>query len=126
MLRDTKPDFLKRLYDPFYFDRQREHVPNDTMTLSHPLFVEDDGELLARLSKFQVINGQKLASKPLDAIGVAALDALEETMSAPSMDVSFQFEPGQIQILNNRVIGHRRTGFTDWPEEDRKRLLVRL
>ena len=63
-LRDNNPDLLKRLYAPFYFDRQREHASDDAM-------------------------------------------------SAPGMDVSFQFEPGQIQILNNRVIGHRRTGFTD-------------
>ncbi len=83
------------------------------MTLSHPLFVEDDGKLLARRSKFQVINGQKLAGKPLDAVRVAALDALEGPMSVPGMDASFQFEPGQIQILNNRVIGHRRMGFSD-------------
>ena len=47
-------------------------------------------------------------------------------MSAPGMDVCFQFETGQIQFLNNRVIGHRRTRFTDWPEGHRKRLLVRL
>ena len=125
-LRDTNPKLLKRLYSPFYFDRQREHAPNDAMTFSHPLFVENDGELLARLSKFQVINGQQLAGKPLDAARAKALDALEEVMSAPGMDVSFQFEPGQIQFLNNRVIGHRRTRFTDWPKGNRKRLLVRI
>ena len=26
----------------------------------------------------------------------------------------------------NRLLGHRRTGFTDWPDEGKKRLLVRL
>ena len=124
--RDNNPDLLKRLYAPFYFDRQREHASYDAMTLSHPLFAEDDGDLLARLSKFQVMNGHKLAGDPLDAIGAEALDALEDAMSAPGMDVSFQFEPGQIQIINNRVIGHRRTEFIDWREADRKRLLVRL
>ena len=46
--------------------------------------------------------------------------------SAPGMDASFHFEPGQIQIINKRVIGHRRMEFIDWPEADRKRLLVRL
>ena len=125
-LRDSQPELLRRLYAPFHFDRQREHAPDDAMTLHHPLFADDAGELLARLSKFQVMNGQKLAGEPLDSAGAAALDALEGAMSTPGMDVSFQFEPGQIQILNNRVIGHRRTGFEDWPEADQKRLLVRL
>ena len=52
--------------------------------------------------------------------------AIHWTLSAPGMDVSFHFEPGQIKIINNRVIGHRRTELVDWPEADQDRLLVRL
>lgn len=125
-LRSKQPDLLRRLYEPFFFDRQREHAPNDVMTTHHALFEPDGGDVLARLSKFQVVNGQVLANEPLDDAGAAALDALEGAMNAPGMDVSFQFQPGQIQILNNRKIGHRRTGFEDWPDAQNKRLLVRL
>ena len=126
VLRLERPDLLNRLYQPFYFDRQREHAPQDVMTTYHPLFKVEENRLLARLSRFQVLNGQRLAGEPIDALGVEALDALEEKMNAPGMDVSFTFEPGQIQILDNRRIGHRRTGFEDWPEPQLKRLLVRL
>ncbi|MEH6478214.1 MAG: TauD/TfdA family dioxygenase, partial [Sneathiella sp.] len=28
-LRETHPELLDRLYEPFYFDRQREHGPED-------------------------------------------------------------------------------------------------
>jgi len=125
-LRAAAPTLLQRLYEPFHFDRQREHAPDDVMTLHHPLFEAGGGQLLARLSKFQVVNGQALAGKALDPLGTEALDALEDIMSAPGMDVTFDFQPGQIQIINNRVIGHRRTGFADWPEPERKRRLVRL
>lgn len=125
-LKQKRPDLLQRLYEPFQFDRQREHAPDDAMTISHPLFEETDGRLCARLSRFQVINGQKLAGEPLDPLGSEALDALEAEMNAPGMDVSFNFEPGQIQIVDNLRIGHRRTSFEDWPEPARKRLLVRL
>ena len=38
----------------------------------------------------------------------------------------FFFEPGQVQIVDNRRCGHRRTGFFDWPEPERRRHLVRL
>ena len=38
----------------------------------------------------------------------------------------FDFQAGQIQIVDNRCIGHRRTGFEDWPEPERRRHLVRL
>ena len=47
-------------------------------------------------------------------------------VTAPGMAAQFHFEPGQIQILDNRALGHKRTGFTDWPEPERKRLLIRL
>ncbi len=125
-LANARPDLLARLYQPFYFDRQREHAPNEVMTTHHPLFNAEHGRLHARLSHFQVMNGQKLANTPLDALGAEALLALEAQMNAPGMDISFQFEPGQIQIVDNRRIGHRRTGFEDWPDPHRKRLLIRL
>ena len=42
------------------------------------------------------------------------------------MAARFDFEPGQMQLIDNRALGHKRTGFCDWPEDERKRLLVRL
>lgn len=126
-LKAKRPDLTARLARDFHFDRQREHAPGDVMTISHPLFEETpDDRLLARLSRFQVMNGHDLAGEALDDLGAEALDAFEAEMNAPGVDISFNFEPGQIQILNNRRIGHRRTGFQDWPDTDRKRLLVRL
>ena len=71
-------------------------------------------------------NGQALAGVELHAAGVAALDALDGIMARPDMTVDFHFEAGQMQFLNNRQIAHKRTGFRDWPEPERKRHLVRL
>jgi alpha-ketoglutarate-dependent taurine dioxygenase len=52
--------------------------------------------------------------------------AMEAIMNEPGMGQEFWFEPGQIQIIDNRRIGHKRTAFSDWPEPERKRRLVRL
>ena len=120
------PDLLPRLYRPFYFDRQREHSPDDVMTTHHPMLEEHDGRLIARLSRFQVRNGYTLAGSTLDAEGEAALEAFEAILNEPGMAARFQFEPGQMQIIDNRALGHKRTGFRDWPDAERKRLLVRL
>ncbi len=125
-LRETAPDLLARLYEPFCFDRQREHATDDIKYLWHPCFEAPNGRLLARLSRFQVKNGYPLAGAEIDTRGAAALEALEEAMRAPGQALTFHFEPGQIQLVNNRLLGHRRTGFRDWPEAERKRLLVRL
>jgi len=125
MLR-RHPDHLARLYQPYYFDRQREHAPGDVQTTFHPLFANDDGALVARLSHFQVVNGYALAGEPFDGPGVAALDALESILNEPVMWKDFHFEPGQIQFLDNRRCGHKRTAFVDYPEPERRRRLVRL
>jgi hypothetical protein len=38
----------------------------------------------------------------------------------------FQLAPGDIQLLHNHQILHARSAFTDWPQEERKRHLLRL
>ena len=120
------PELLRRLYRPYVFDRQREHGLGDAMTVRHPMFENHDGRLMARLSRFHVRMGHALAGEPLDSEGGAAMEALEAIMNETGMGQEFWFEPGQIQIIDNRRVGHKRSGFTDWPEPDRKRKLVRL
>jgi hypothetical protein len=77
------------------------------------LFERDGDRLTARLSRFQVGNGHALAGEPVDADGLAALDALEQVMNGADLAAEFRFEPGQIQIVNNCVMAHRRTAFRD-------------
>jgi alpha-ketoglutarate-dependent taurine dioxygenase len=90
------------------------------------MFEFQEDRLIARLSRFQVVNGQKLAEEPLDDLGRRALEAFEAIIEEPGMAKDFFFEPGQIQIVDNRRCGHRRSGFQDWPEPARKRHLIRL
>jgi alpha-ketoglutarate-dependent taurine dioxygenase len=125
-MRRRHPDLLERLYRPFYFDRQREHAPGDVMTTFHPMLASDGNTLVARLSHRQVVNGYELAGVAMDARGREALDAFEAILEDRHLCRSFRFEPGQMQFLNNLAMGHRRTGFTDWPEPERKRHLIRL
>lgn len=125
-MRRRRPELLKRLYQPFCFDRQREHAPGDTMVTRHPVFEVEADQLHGRLSRFQVRNGQALARMPLDAEGEASLDELDRVMDQPDLRMDFHFEAGQMQFVNNRQIAHKRTAFRDWPEPERKRHLVRL
>ena len=125
-MRRERRDLLSRLYQPFYFDRQREHAPDDTMVTRHPIFEVAAERLHGRLSRFQVRNGQALAGVSLDAEGEAALDELDRIMERPDLRMDFHFEEGQMQFVNNRQIAHKRTAFRDWPEPERKRHLVRL
>jgi len=125
MLR-RHPELLPRLYEPYLFDRQREHAPDEPQVISRPLFEYDGEKLRCRLSYRQVVNGYALAGKALDAVGREALEMLEAIMNEPRWIKEFFFEPGQIQIVDNTRCGHRRTAFQDFPEPERRRHLIRL
>jgi alpha-ketoglutarate-dependent taurine dioxygenase len=120
------PLLLERLRKPYLFDRQREHAPDDAALINHPLFQFEGDRMVCRLSHRHVVNGYRMAQREMDEETMTALETLEAVMREPEWIREFFFEPGQIQIVDNTRCGHRRTGFVDFDEDDRKRHLVRL
>lgn len=125
MLIEHYPERLPRLYEPFLFDRQREFHPGEQPVFAAPVFAYA-GELQARFSVHQIIGGYALNGEPIDSEGESAIASVLEIFADDALTVDFDLEPGQIQFVHNRVIGHSRTAFVDYPEPDRRRHLVRL
>lgn len=125
LLKDH-PEAVPRLFEPFYFDRQREHSPDDELVSFRPMFQQVEGQLAVALSTGLVRQGHKLANVNLDDRTQTSLEALDQVMEDPSLGKHFAFQPGQIQIVNNRRLGHRRTAYKDWPQPELKRHLVRI
>ncbi len=125
-MRESHPELLRRLYQPFFYDRQREHAPDEVQVIERSVLCVENGRLKTRLSAQLIRQGYALAGKTLDAEGEEALAAFYEILDDPALYREFFFEPGQIQIVDNRCLAHKRTKFTDWPEPERKRQLIRL
>jgi len=126
ILRRDHPNILARLYEPFYFDRQMEHAPGEVRTISKPIF-ETDGETIeTNYSPNVIYRGYEMIDEEMDEDTHAALQAIKNVCESPGVGKDLEFEIGQIQILNNRRIGHRRTAYVDWPESNRQRHLVRI
>jgi alpha-ketoglutarate-dependent taurine dioxygenase len=125
-LGERRPDLLRRLYEPFIWNRAREHAPDEPLTTRLPVFQIENGRLRARYNPFMIHNGHRIAEEPLDERGKAALEALGAIMSEPEMHCEFVLEPGQIEYLGNWRGVHRRTTYEDWDDEERKRHLVRI
>jgi alpha-ketoglutarate-dependent taurine dioxygenase len=117
---------LPRLYQPFWFDRQREFFPGEPDTFFAPVFEDDGEELKARFSVHQINSGYAMQGRPLDNEGAAALAATLEVFEDPNLSIDFEFRPGEIQFVDNRTLGHSRTEFEDWPDPERRRHLVRI
>lgn len=125
-MRRRHPELLARAYLPYVFDRQHEHAPDEERIIRRPIFENHDGRMVGRVSSFHIRTGHALAGEPLDPEGEAAMEAIESIMNEDGMAHEFWFEQGQIQIIDNRRLGHKRTAFEDWDEPEKKRCLMRL
>ena len=120
------PDKLKRLYRPMFWDRMREHRPEDSLVFNAPIFKFEDGRLKARLGIIQIRNAYAMIDGGLDQETEEALAAVEEAFAEASSAAEMMMSPGQMQFLNNAIIGHSRTEFVDHDEAGKKRHLLRI
>ena len=120
------PDLLRRLFEPFIWNRALEHPADEPRTRDLPVFHDAEGELRARFNPFMITHGHRLADRPLDEAGQQALETMSEMLSEPALYTEFTLEPGQVQYLANYHIAHRRTQYEDWDDEEAKRHLVRI
>ena len=54
------------------------------------------------------------------------MDALDAIIERDGMALEMPLAPGDVQLLNNNVVFHARTAFEDYPDLERRRLLLRL
>jgi alpha-ketoglutarate-dependent taurine dioxygenase len=119
------PEQLERLFVPFWFDRQREFHPGESPIFAAPVFDHSDA-LRARFSLHQINGGYALKGAPIDEAGAKSLAAMLEIFEDAALSFEFELEPGQMQFVDNRSLGHSRTAFADWPDPAKQRRLVRL
>lgn len=118
------PWYLGVLYKSFAIDMRGEERPGDPPVYYRPVYSYFDGKLTCGANLTYIKAGQERIGQPLGAIELEALEtfyAIAEELLLP-MD----FEPGDMQFLNNYVTLHDRTAYEDYAEPERKRHLLRL
>jgi alpha-ketoglutarate-dependent taurine dioxygenase len=120
------PGLLARLYRPVPWDRQAEHAPGDAKVSRRPVFQYDGRAFMACVNEKLVETGAELAGEPLDPEAREALAAMRAILDSPALAVELTIARGQVQFINNRQFAHARTDFTDAPEPEHKRHLIRL
>lgn len=120
-----RPDLMDTYYENWVHSWQGEEPPGSGRTYLRPVFGFRDGYFTGMFSPAYTQFAQDFPEVPRHT--PQQLDALElYGQLANELALDMQFEPGDIQLLNNHVIYHGRTSYIDYPEDDKKRLLLRL
>jgi hypothetical protein len=123
-----RPDLLQLLYEPFTFSRQGEQAPEEPPYYQAAILGNNDGHFACRHIRNHIKSAQlSFPEIPrLSDAQIEALDYFDAILARPEVCFRMNFEPGDIQLINNHIILHSRTDYVDHEEPERKRHLLRL
>ena len=124
----TRMRTCSRLYQPMYFDRQKEHAEGAPPVCLAPYFSWNGDRLNARANSSLVRKGYEVAGEVHGYCLFGRRAGRHRRPSAASEEIWYEapLERGQIQYLNNHEVGHYRSAFRDHDDPDKKRHLFRL
>jgi hypothetical protein len=126
-LARSRPDLLAALYEPLPWSWNGQEPEGVAPWYLQPLFSLQNGKICCRYIRKQILNSQPFPDAPrLSEKQIQAMDCFDQLASSDAFRFTMMFQPGDIQLLNNHVMLHSRTEFEDWPDEDRKRHLLRM
>jgi hypothetical protein len=126
-MRRRRPDLARVLLDPIETDRRGEVPEGGKPYFSIPVFNWHGGLLSTIYQRQYIESARRFAGVgPLSRLQVEALDLLDELANDPTLNLTMELQPGDIQFVHNHTILHDRTAFEDFPEPERKRHLLRL
>jgi len=126
-MRRQRPDLLKVLMQPIETDRRGEVPEGSKPYFTIPVFNYYQGLVSAIYQRQYIESARRFPGvAPLTPIQIEALDLLDQLANDPKLNLTMEFEPGDIQLVHNHTILHDRTAFEDYPEPERKRHLLRL
>jgi hypothetical protein len=123
----TRPDLLEALYEPTGWDRQGD-VPSGELPwfLLAPI---NDVQGLPRVFYlgWYIRDAQRHPDVPrLTAAQSEAMELLEALANDPTFHLEMDFQPGDVQLLNNGRILHAREAYEDDEDLAERRHLLRL
>src|SRR3954447_19140233 len=122
---ERRPDLLEVLTRDFYRSHNGEITPGTSPWYKQPIFCFTDGF-------FSAIGAGSTIERALRLPGVPPLTPEQKEAIAlyrsivEEIAADIEFCKGDIQFLCNQVTLHSRRGFQDWPEQHRRRHLLRL
>jgi len=121
------PDLLRLLLQPIATDRRGE-VPEGMLPyLLIPVFSYYKNRITPFYQRQYIESAQRFEEAPrLSPAHYEALDLFDNLCNDPELNLSMMLQKGDMQFVYNHAMLHDRTGFEDWPEQEKRRHLLRL
>jgi len=121
-----RPDLARVLFDDFHWHYFEPGMPGP-VHFTRPICATRPGGLNTSFIAWYIRRAQELPGvPPMSDAQREAIALVERTANDPALHLDMEFRPGDVQLLKNSVILHKRTAYEDFPEAERKRHLVRL
>lgn len=126
-MRKRRPDLLELLLLPIATDRRGE-VPEGMLPyLLIPVFNYFKNRITPFYQRQYIESAQRFAAAPrLTPQHFEALNLFDELCNDPGLHLTMMLQQGDMQFVYNHAMLHDRTGFEDWPEQNKRRHLLRL
>jgi hypothetical protein len=122
-----RPDLLDALYEPMGWDRQGDVPEGEAPWFTLAPLSEIGGVPRLFYLGWYIRDSQQHPDAPrLTGAQLEAMAMLERLANDPGFHVEMDFEPGDVQLINNGRILHAREAYDDHPDPDRRRHLLRL
>ena len=118
------PQYVETLYKTFDVDWRGEERQGASPVYREPIYAYAHGKLMCRFQPRLIRSAQAKTGAKLTALEEEAMAAVERIAQELCFDI--QFDPGDIQLINNYAILHGRTGYEDHRDFARRRYLLRL
>jgi hypothetical protein len=122
-----RPDLLEVLYQPMFWDRQGDDAAGGRPWFALPPITDLDGVPRLFYIGWYIRDAQRHPEVPrLTSEQLEAMELLETIANDPTFHLQMDFEPGDVQLLNNGRILHAREAYEDDDDPAERRHLLRL
>lgn len=126
MVEAQEPAAAAVLREEFCFDRTGDVGPDQSAVIRHPVFLGHGEGVRVLYNRARIHRGHRHEGIPLTEAQSRALEVLDGVLSSPEHAVRTRMRPGDALFIDNSRMLHSRTAFVDWPERERRRLLLRV
>ncbi len=130
LMMDLCPGLLKLMYDGFHMrmpDSDAEAAGMPALSPHKvPAYMAKDGWLNCHFVRGRIERAVQAGDIKLPPEEQAAIEVFAALGNHPDVYLDMKLQAGDIQFLNNRKLIHGRTDFENYPEKERRRLLLRL